>query len=628
MPGQGRVGTIVVLLLVLAAAGLAHESRAREWRAWRADRPTYFAGDWPLVTSVEAGRYLAAARRLGGDRAPDSRLDTPLLAHWIRARAQSPDPGRLLWAANELLPISAALTAVAIALCFAALGYASQGAFAGLATSVAPVYLARSSIGRVDGDQLDLAFLFAILAAVALAWRSRARGWVLAASALAGALNLLFFWWDRHAGFTLPLALLLAAGVLVAQRRATTAALALAVFLLFSGGTQLLEVGPSLRHFAVRHAIPIAETLADAPASAPSTGTPSGDCSTSPPQSAPAGPLVAPSLLEGSGAGVVVVLGVLGLLLFAAVRPGRCAVLLPAMALGALGLASGHRFGAYSLPLLYFGLAFLISSLWAVGLRRLPWPLPSPLLPVAQGLAMAALMALAWGTSPVRCRPEPADRCLPHFLPRPVVTPQLTRGLRHLRELQPQGPATVVTWWSEGYWAGFVTDMDVVHDPATRSSATTRLLAQVLVGSDPDAAARVIRYLATSREAFNPYARGLERIRSAAEAAAAPPSAAPIYLVLTDGMLAQWPAIARAGRRPEAPDAPPASVAGSVFGQLYSGASPPEPFRLIDDGHPYYRSYELRPERPPSRPGRSASASVRPAAPSASPRPAVRAGGS
>ena len=70
---------------------------------------------------------------------------------------------------NMGLLLSSALTAIAIAICFGASGYWAHGAVAGVGGGLSAAYLVRSSIGRIDTDQLNLGLMYLMIGLVVFA---------------------------------------------------------------------------------------------------------------------------------------------------------------------------------------------------------------------------------------------------------------------------------------------------------------------------------------------------------------------------------------------------------------------------------------------------------------------------
>ena len=127
---------------------------------------------------------------------PDHRLTheqlLPLLIAYFAPDASNK---ALLETAHAMLPITAMITAIAIICLFGTAGFWWEGAIAALGGGLSFSYLSRSAVGRIDTDQLNLAFFYTVTALVLLA--ARVKGWraALLASFIAGSINWLFSWW-------------------------------------------------------------------------------------------------------------------------------------------------------------------------------------------------------------------------------------------------------------------------------------------------------------------------------------------------------------------------------------------------------------------------------------------------
>ena len=59
-----------------------------------------------------------------------------------------------------------------ITVCFGAAGYWAEGAIAGLGGGLSEAYIPRSSIGRIDTDQMNLGFMYLMFGLVMIAGRA------------------------------------------------------------------------------------------------------------------------------------------------------------------------------------------------------------------------------------------------------------------------------------------------------------------------------------------------------------------------------------------------------------------------------------------------------------------------
>jgi len=119
----------------------------------------------------------------------------PLLSVAIAHIASSADPAQLVASGNRAILLSAALTAVMIIVCFGAAGYWMEGSVAAIGGGLSLAYLTRSSIGRIDTDQLNLGFMYLMFGLVVFAGRASTRLRCLIWCGGAGITAHLFMWW-------------------------------------------------------------------------------------------------------------------------------------------------------------------------------------------------------------------------------------------------------------------------------------------------------------------------------------------------------------------------------------------------------------------------------------------------
>ena len=121
--------------------------------------------------------------------------DRPLLSVLLSRTSEPADVTDLVTNANLMIPIAAAATALMIATCFGAAGYWLEGTIASLGGGLSSAYLMRSSIGRIDTDQLNLGFLYLLFGLAIFAGRASSFVQRLAWSIGAGVCANLFYWW-------------------------------------------------------------------------------------------------------------------------------------------------------------------------------------------------------------------------------------------------------------------------------------------------------------------------------------------------------------------------------------------------------------------------------------------------
>ena len=109
--------------------------------------------------------------------------------------AKDASPQALLIAGNKMIPYTAAITAIAIFIAFGATGYWMEGSVAAAGGGLSLAYYWRSTIGRIDTDQLNLGLMYFMFAMVLCAGRAKQLKWGLFFTILAALSARVFMVW-------------------------------------------------------------------------------------------------------------------------------------------------------------------------------------------------------------------------------------------------------------------------------------------------------------------------------------------------------------------------------------------------------------------------------------------------
>ena len=141
---SGRVYLLLIILLSLAAAFANFHVRNQQFIHWESHPEKFFVGDTPLFSTMDAGYFLGIAQSLSRQGTPNdfsarrsfpdgkkyaqhdaetTPAKAPLLSTLIYWLADNDTPHSLLETGNMVIPVTAAITALAIILCFGATGY-------------------------------------------------------------------------------------------------------------------------------------------------------------------------------------------------------------------------------------------------------------------------------------------------------------------------------------------------------------------------------------------------------------------------------------------------------------------------------------------------------------------------
>lgn len=546
-PFRGRgfvlMAVIGAILAVIANAGV----RQHQISVWQDHPDFYYLGDMPLVSTTDASYFLSVARALksGESRASveAKRLypnrvqldqganaaqndgkndaqnddfarwrDAPLLSVAIAALSASADRLDIMLSAHALIPITAALTALAIVFAFGAAGYWLEASVAAIGGGLSASYLVRSSAGRIDTDQLNLGFFYLLIGLVVLAARSKDIRLAALYTAIAALVGQLFIWWYGQSEFLLAafIALLWLSFVLHFSWRRTI--LLGLLFWLLSGGV-IFQVQVSESYIF----------------NAPSYGAlkfPNTHDTITELAILPLGRI----LLEVTGNIWLGIFCLIGLGLWALRHPVLAVAYGPLAAFGLLNFFIGNRAVFYSAPIIWFGGAWLLITFgrWlALSLQeQFSASLRVPVLAVGGAMALLA-GGVAWSSSSTK------------YVPDPSFPPQILVAFNAFNGRVDPNNAVIASWWDYGYASLFLNGLPTLHDPGAQISPTTHLAARALLDADQEQSAAILKYLVRDGLAgIVRDGRSTDDLYAAIQQRADLPTK-DIYLVLTEQM-GQW----------------------------------------------------------------------------------------
>ena len=442
-----------------------------------------------------------------------NRLLLPIL---IASFAEGSKPADLLKTGNYLILATVAITSLAICICFGAVGYWSQGAIASLGGGLSTAYLVRSSIGRIDTDQLNLGFMYLIFGLVVFAGRSasplRCLMWCVAAGAAAN----LFMWWYGKPELILMAAIALSWLISCLHRNVLTIVAGTAIFLALSGFVSFDPFSsPYLREVFVEEGFIFTNTY--------ETITEIQIVS------------LAQILVNATGSVEMGLFCLAGLALFLVRHPVIAIAYGPLVAFGLLNFVIGNRAIFYSAPIMWFGAAFLITTTSryiasnlsenSYGLRRDQ---------SATVLAACLAMIIAWVNSPTDYVPRPS-------FPKPVL-----EGFASLKASADPTNSVVATWWDYGYASMLFNELPTFHDGGSQTTPSTHFVARAFLNPDQTSTIGNLKFLSTKGHegiAAESSLAGLQEKFGEAVSAPSPD----LYLVVTSQMAGWMGSISQIG---------------------------------------------------------------------------------
>ena len=531
-PQNGRAYILITVFAVIMAVVANYSVRQHQLSVWQENPGYFYLGDMPLFSTTDASYYLAQARALeqGESNAsyhakrqypnianrtqadqPENLRDVPLLSVIVSWLSPSADRADILNAAHAMLPITAAITALAIIFALGITGYWLEASVAAVGGGLSAAYLVRSSAGRIDTDQLNLGFFYLLMGLIILAARSKNLRVAVVLTALGALVGQLFLWWYSEKSEFLIAALIALLWVdIVAHLNWRRTAFLGVVFLLLSGMS-----------FQISGGAYVVDVLSYDALIFPNTFETITELRVVP---------LNQILTSATGSAFLGVFCLIGLGLWAIRHPVLAIAYGPLAAFGLLNFIIGNRAIFYSAPILWFGGAWFATTIARAAYSVSPFsdrfPKQISYLTVTTIISVA-FGALAWFSSPT------------NYVPRPSFPTQMMAAFQSLEDRVDAKGGVVVSWWDYGYASILLNELPVLHDPGSQTLPTTHLIARALLETDQRETAAMLRYLTRDGRA------GLSRdgaSKAALYDAVRERSELPtkdIYLVLTEQM-GQW----------------------------------------------------------------------------------------
>ena len=488
---EPRTWLILVSATVLIALSLSANVYVRysQLQVWKSENSAALIFNTPSFSTADAPYFLKQAATVFRDGTtasysalrsfptnsdektePDSKTiirEIPLLSVLIATFSSGDDPASLLATGNLGILVTSALTAVAVAVCFGASGYWIQGAIASLGGGLSAAYLIRSSIGRIDTDQLNLGFMYLMFGLVVFAGRASSRLWCFAWCVAAGLSANLFMWWYGKSELIVMAAVALAWLLACLRQCIPTVLTGTAIFLAFS----------DVASFDVFTSTYLKAVLTEASFIFPNTFQTITEIRQV---------SFFQILISATGSVEMGLVCLTGLVLFLIRHPILAIAYGPLVAFGLLNFVIGNRAIFYSAPIMWFGAAFLMTTTTRFVAARLSdkgYVLRRD--QAATILAGSFAMIVAWVNSPTDYVPRPS-------FPKPVL-----EGLASLKTTVDPTNSVVVTWWDYGYASMLFNDLPTLHDGGSQTTPSTHFVASALLDADQISSIGNLKFLST-----------------------------------------------------------------------------------------------------------------------------------
>ena len=443
----------------------------------------------------------------------------PLLSVVLAYISGDADPSSLLTNSNKAILVTAALTTLMIIVCFGAAGYWLEGSVAAIGGGLSVAYLIRSSIGRIDTDQLNLGFMYLIFGLAVFAGKATSRSKCLIWCMTGGATANLFMWWYDKPALVFIAAIALSWLLLFVQRDPIITVAGLALFLIIADVTHFSPLGSTY----------LKDVIATGNLIFPNTFQTITEIQQV---------SLTQILINTTGSLELGLVCIFGLALFVVRHPVISIAYAPLAAFSLLNFVIGNRALFYSAPMMWFGGAFLITTTASFLADQLTKNSNATKRQQSRQIAvsMAAGLAtiVAWANSPNDYVPNPS-------FPKPIL-----KGLASLKTSIDPKSAVVVTWWDYGYASMFLNKLPTLHDGGLQTTPTTHFVARALLEPGQSDGIGMLKFLSTQGHKGIAANDGLENLETAFREANAAPSP-DLYLIVTDQMAGWMGSISKIG---------------------------------------------------------------------------------
>ena len=560
-------------VLILLAGMINYDTRQNQWEHWQ-DNPVYFYADnKPLVSTTDAGYFLSYAESYqNGDEVDtfkQSRQYPEKTIAFKKDRAENPDQvvenkihlqdfpllsviiaeistvffdGDLLTAANAMIPITGFLTAIAVGLMFWAAGYPAEGAIAGTGFGLSTAYLVRTSIGRIDTDQLIIFFVALTITFILLAINQRDYRRMLGFVLLAALSSLSFAWWYPQGTFVIMFPVITGIGIFVARLDLQPATVGFATFVLATNPMYFLK---SIYRFI--------DTFIDlffknGPALTPSISTTEGATGSLGGLSFPdtystITELAKVNFLETlhfmTSDIIIGVVGCFGFIAFLIMRPSKGLVFLPFFMIGILSVIIGQRFAFYGAPFVWFGAAWVFVSMSRIAAKALN---KKSMVKKPNGFAVDGTVLTLSGIAVIMTvMISNID-----YVPRLSFSPPVVETMAQMKSLEKNNGGVVATWWDYGYLVHFKSGMNTLHDGGIQETPRTHLIARGFISNNDGELLQILKFVSTEGNAgIRKHSQSLNDLNLAISKAGMPDKTP--YILVTDQMQSWFTTISKLG---------------------------------------------------------------------------------
>ncbi len=471
---HSKTSLVVYLLAALIIFFISVNGRYQQLDAWKQDNASYFYNNTPMMTTLDAYKYIRHAKELNaGEYEPggnDLKIfypegvpfydPAPLLSVMLAKLHNILDVDYYNIAIN-MVPWLSSIFIFALFAYFYIAGYPASGIIAGLLTSFAPIYYHRTSIGRFDTDGGNLFFLFLAPLFILLASKAAKRSMIYIYTALLGITVLLFQHFYNHLLFNLIFFVMLIATLFIYKVKYKDILISCLIYIIVSNPFAFLD---SLSSLIGSLAVYIPFLPNNMEAASPI-------------------PWVYNTISEAAGASLMeiadyttknIILFFTGLIfgiIFLAANIKKTLPVLPVFIMGLLAFVSSARFAIFLMPFIVAGygyILYIISHYLMVnfGKNTKHYDLTYTFTPLVLSFFVLSLIFTQKGTEY-------------GIIPAPSINTIIYEDIDKIGKTLPED-ATIYTWWDYGLAIADITGKPVYHSGMSQSTPKTWMIAKSL----------------------------------------------------------------------------------------------------------------------------------------------------
>jgi dolichyl-diphosphooligosaccharide--protein glycosyltransferase len=473
---------IVFTILLITAYSFSVVVRTDKLELWSKFKNEYIVGQYPAMTTLDAYYWLRYAKEFNeniyipGDNDtlrffPDfTKKPTPVpLLSFLIAKLSFLNKGNYYYTGLYLIPFLASLFIIPLGIYFFLLNLPLAGLMGGVLSTVSYMYIARTLVGRVDTDALNLFFPLLASLFLLLLYKSKNKLAPLIYAPLAGLTMLVFYWWYFHPGFHVIYLLLLIVILFLKKVKLKMLLSSIILFIVFSNPLYFLDGLNNLYHFILRYLF-VNSNVAH-------ISLPNIMATITEAQERPLNVTITAILSNA----YINYIGILCFFIAAIFYYKDLIPLLPLLVLGLLSFKSSIRFVMFLSPFVGIGYGAIIHII----LKRI-----DRLRNMKHYYVDTSSLILVLILSIIFIKTSSFYK----YNPTPSISANIISSFIDLKNMQLDNPK-IISWWDYGYAIEDITGYATYHDGGSQTTVKTYLIAKALASSKQEELYNIISYI-------------------------------------------------------------------------------------------------------------------------------------